>query len=185
VTKAFHRKGAAHPDFEAVDVLDEFGAKSVEYIAQQKEGEPYFLYVPLTSPHTPIVPSDEWKGKSGIGSYGDFMMQTDALIGKIVDAVDASGMKENTMIIVTSDNGCSVQADIEALEEQGHYPNANFRGTKMDLWDGGHRVPHIVRWPAVVAKGSESKEIITKGRANRDREKGHRAPFLYWEVLLP
>lgn len=189
VTKAFHRKGAAHPDFEAVDVLDEFGAKSVEYIAQQKEGEPYFLYVPLTSPHTPIVPSDEWKGKSGIGSYGDFMMQTDALIGKIVDAVDASGMKENTMIIVTSDNGCSVQADIEALEEQGHYPNANFRGTKMDLWDGGHRVPHIVRWPAVVAKGSESKEIIClndfmatcseiTGRALKDNEGEDSVSFL-------
>ncbi|MGJ8671810.1 sulfatase family protein [Rubritalea sp.] len=159
--KAFHRPGPAEPSFEAVEVLDELAEKSVEYIQSQKDGEkPYFLYVPLTSPHTPIVPSAEWQGKSGLGDYGDFMMQTDAIIGEIIEAVNESGSAENTLVIVSSDNGCSNKADIPDLISKGHYPNAQYRGHKMELWDGGHRVPHIVRWPAVVKAGSSSDEII-------------------------
>lgn len=159
-TKAFHRKGPSHADFEAVDVLPEIGRKSAEYIQQQKGEQPFFMYIPLTSPHAPIVPTDEWKGKSKLGTYGDFVMNTDAIVGQIVDAVDAAGLADNTLIIVTSDNGCSKVADIPALKAQGHYPNANFRGSKSDIWDGGHRVPFIVRWPATVKPGSSSSEII-------------------------
>lgn len=158
--KAFHRPGAAEPSFEAVEVLDELGKKSVEYIKEQKADQPYFLYVPLTSPHTPILPSQEWAGKSEVGVYGDFMMQTDAVIGSIIKAVDESGTAENTIIIVTSDNGCAKKAEIPDLIEKGHYPNAQYRGKKMELWDGGHRVPHIVRWPATVKAGTTSDEII-------------------------
>ncbi|MDP4642992.1 MAG: arylsulfatase [Opitutales bacterium] len=158
--KAFHRNGPAHADFEAVDVLPEIGRKSAEYIQQQKADQPFFMYIPLTSPHAPIVPTDEWKGKSELGTYGDFVMNTDAVVGQIVDAVDAAGLADNTLIIVTSDNGCSKVADIPALKAQGHYPNANFRGSKSDIWDGGHRVPFIVRWPATVQPGSSSSEII-------------------------
>jgi len=159
-TKAFHRKGPAHADFEAVVVLSEIGRKSAEYIQQQKSDQPFFLYVPLTSPHAPIIPSDEWKGKSDLGIYGDFVMHTDAVVGQIVDAVDAAGLAENTVIMVTSDNGCSKVADIPALQKQGHFPNAHFRGSKSDVWDGGHRVPFIVRWPAAVKAGSSSDTLI-------------------------
>lgn len=159
-TKAFHRKGPAHADFEAVDVLPEIGNKSAQYIKEQKAGEPFFMYIALTSPHAPIIPTDEWKGKSELGTYGDFVMNTDAIVGQITDAVDAAGLTENTMIIVTSDNGCSKVADIPALKAQGHFPNAQFRGSKSDLWDGGHRVPFIVRWPAGVEAGSTSDALI-------------------------
>lgn len=166
--KAFHRKGPALADFEAIDVLGVIGTKSSEYIAQQKADEPFFLYVPLTSPHAPILPTETWQGESGLGTYGDFVMNTDAVVGQIVDAVDAAGLADNTIIIVTSDNGCSKVADgakgskggIDFLKEQGHYPNAHFRGSKSDLWDGGHRVPFIVRWPAVVEAGSVSPQTI-------------------------
>jgi len=165
-TKAFHRPGPAHADFEAVDILSDFGDKSEEYIKNYDSENPFFMYIPLTSPHAPIVPSDEWKGKSKLGAYGDFVMMTDAIVGQIVDAVDAKGIKENTIIIVTSDNGCSRVAGSEekgivALEEQGHYPSGVYRGSKSDIWEGGHRVPFIVRWPKVVEAGSTNNELLS------------------------
>ena len=160
-TKAFPRKGPAHPDFEAVDVLPEIGRKTVEFIKQQQADKPFFVYVPFTSPHSPILPSKEWRGKSKLGEYGDFVMQTDAVIGQIVVALDAAGLSENTMVIVTSDNGCSrKQAKADELKKMGHYPSAQFRGYKSDLWDGGHRVPLIVRWPAQVAAGTTSDQLV-------------------------
>jgi arylsulfatase A-like enzyme len=159
-TKTFVRKGPAHADFEAVKVLSVFENKAAEYIQKQKSGEPFFMYIALTSPHAPIIPSSEWQGKSSLGQYGDFVMQTDSIVGGITDAVDAAGLAENTVIIVTSDNGCSKVADIPALKKKGHYPNANYRGSKSDLWDGGHRVPFIVRWPAGVKAGSSSDQLI-------------------------
>lgn len=159
-TKAFHRKGPAHKDFEAVDVLPEIGNKASEYIKQQQTDQPFFLYVPLNSPHTPILPSEEWKGKSSLGDYGDFQMQTDHVIGQIAKAIDDSGLAENTLLIVTSDNGCSPRAKLENLNAQGHYPSAQFRGAKADLWDGGHRVPFIVRWPAEIKAGTTSDALV-------------------------
>ena len=159
-TKAFHRTGPAHEDFEAVDVLPEIGRKAVAFIQQQDVSRPFFAYVAFTSPHTPIVPSEAWQGKSGLGAYGDFVMQTDAVIGEIVAAIDEAGLGDNTQVIVTSDNGCSPQAGFSQLQQQGHYPSAQFRGSKADLWDGGHRVPFIVRWPAGVEAGSSSDQLI-------------------------
>lgn len=161
--KEFHpnRKGPAEPDFEAVDVLPEIGRKSVEYIQKQSADQPFFMYIALTSPHTPILPSKEWQGKSPLGTYGDFVMQTDAIVGQIVSAVDASDFAENTIVIVTSDNGCSARpAKATELEKAGHYPSAQYRGYKSDLWEGGHRVPFIVRWPAQVEGGSLSDQTI-------------------------
>lgn len=160
MNKAFHRIGPAHADFEAIDVLDVIGEKSAEYIAKQKAGEPFFLYVPLTSPHAPIIPTEKWKGRSKLSLYGDFVMHTDAIIAQITEAVDTAKLAENTIIIVTSDNGCSKVADIKELKKKGHYPNGIYRGSKSDIWDGGHRVPFIVRWPAGVKAGSSSDELI-------------------------
>ncbi len=147
-----------------IEMLPRLGAKSVQYIDQQSEaaknGKPFFLYVPLTSPHTPIVPSEEWLGKSELGSYGDFVMQTDAVVGDILNAIDRAGIANNTLVIFTADNGCSPAAKTESLEKQGHYASGPFRGYKADIWEGGHRVPFIVRWPALIPKGSASDQPI-------------------------
>jgi len=156
-----NREGLAHADFEAVDVLPEIGRKTVEYILKQKADKPFFAYIALTSPHSPISVAPEWQGKSAMGAYGDFVMQTDHVIGEIVDAIDASGFGENTLVVVTSDNGCSATSSgADILESKGHYPSAQYRGYKSDLWDGGHRIPFILRWPDRIKAGSQSDQTI-------------------------
>ena len=127
---------------------------------EKNKKNPFFLYVPLGSPHTPILPTKEWQGKSGLGSYGDFVMQTDHVMGEIRKALKATGQDKNTLIIFTSDNGCSKAANIPDLAKQGHQVSANLRGSKADLWDGGHRIPFIVKWPGRVKAGSQSDQLI-------------------------
>ncbi len=157
--KAFRRPGPASEDFEAIDVLDKLAAESVKFISEYKSEKPFFAYIPLPSPHTPIVPTNKWKGKSGIGTYGDFVMQTDDLVGQVVKALDESGLSENTIVIVTSDNGCSRAAKFDKLESHGHFASAQYRGSKADIWEGGHRVPFLVKWPKVIEAGSVSNEL--------------------------
>lgn len=158
--KAFHRKGPAHKDFEAVDVLPTISRKAAEYINKQSADKPFFAYVPLTAPHTPIAPSEEYQGKSELGKYGDFCIQTDAVVGAICDALQKKGLTENTIVIFTSDNGCSPAAGFAALKEKGHNPSYVYRGNKADIFEGGHRIPFLVRWPSHVKPGSESDETI-------------------------
>ena len=159
-SKAFNRPGPATEDFEAIKVLDRLAMESVDYISEYEGEEPFFIYIPLPSPHTPIVPSEKWQGKSGISKYGDFMMQTDAFVGQVVKALDDKGLTDNTLLIVTSDNGCSKAANFKELESHGHFASAQYRGSKADLWDGGHRVPFLVKWPGVVKPGSVS-DVLT------------------------
>ncbi|REE00144.1 sulfatase family protein [Marinoscillum furvescens] len=145
-----------------INMLPTLTRKSVAYIHERAKDKdtPFFLYLPLGSPHTPIVPSAAWQGKSGLGKYGDFVMETDNVIGEVVKALEANGLDENTLIIFTSDNGCSKAAGIPELAQQGHLVSAHMRGSKADLWDGGHRVPFIVSWPGKVQAGSVSDELI-------------------------
>ena len=146
-----------------INMLPRLTSKSVEYInkqAKNKDGKPFFLYVPLGSPHTPILPSKQWQGKSGMGDYADFVMQTDATIGAITNSLKANGLSENTLVIFTSDNGTSKAAKIEALAKKGHIVSAGYRGSKSDLWDGGHRVPFIVKWPNKVKPNTTSDQLI-------------------------
>jgi len=144
-----------------INMLPRLTRESVEYIESKKGSQkPFFLYVPLGSPHTPIVPSPEWQGKSGLGPYGDFVMQTDHAMGEIQKALAKIGQAENTLIVFTSDNGCSKAAGIPALAKQGHKVSADLRGSKADLWDGGHRIPFIVKWPGKVKPGSTSNQLI-------------------------
>ncbi|WP_434036295.1 sulfatase family protein [Formosa sp. 4Alg 33] len=148
---------------DVINMLPRLTRQSVDYIkhkAQNTDGKPFFLYVPLGSPHAPIVPSKAWQGKSGMGDYADFVMQTDATVGAITKTLDDSGLSENTLVIFTSDNGASKVANIPELEAQGHYVSAGYRGSKSDLWDGGHRVPFIVKWPGQVKAGSISDQLI-------------------------
>ncbi|MFD2158458.1 arylsulfatase [Rubritalea tangerina] len=162
VTKGFPRKGAAAPDFEANQCLKVFAEKSVAYINQKAKSEkPFFLYLPLTSPHTPIVPSKEWLGKSPIGKYGDFLMETDWVVGQVLEALDANKITENTLVMFSTDNGCSPAAGIGKLVEKGHKPNGDLRGHKADIYEGGHRVPTLAMWPKVVTAGTETKRLTT------------------------
>ncbi len=155
------RRGPTAPDFDAADVLPTIVKKSQEYIAQRADaGQPFFLYVPLASPHTPILPTAEWIGQSGINPYADFVMQTDGSIGEIVAALDQHGLADNTLVIVTSDNGCSPQAKFDELAAHDHFPSGPLRGHKADAFEGGHRVPFVVRWPGKVAAGSECQQLV-------------------------
>ena len=155
------RRGPGAASFEAVDVLPRFTRKAVEYIEQRAQtGRPFFLYLPLAAPHTATIPAPEWRGKSGLNAYADFVMQIDAAVGTVLQAVDRLGLATNTLLIFTSDNGCSPQANYADLLAKGHNPSAQFRGTKADIFEGGHRVPFIVRWPARVKAGTKSEQLI-------------------------
>lgn len=146
---------------EPVDMLPRLSQRAVQHIAERtKAGQPFFLYLPLNSPHTPIVPSKEWHGKSGLGDYADFVMETDWAVGEVLTAIDKAGIANNTLVILTSDNGCSPAAGTIKLEAQGHFASAQFRGYKADIWDGGHRVAFLARWPDRVKAGSQCAQLI-------------------------
>jgi arylsulfatase A-like enzyme len=155
------RKGPAAPGFEAENVLPELTKKAVGYIGERAKAKtPFFLYLPLASPHTPILPTKEWQGKSGLNPYGDFVAATDAAVGEVLAALKANGLEDNTLVIFTSDNGCSPQADFPELKKHGHNPNHVFRGHKADIFEGGHRVPFLVRWPGTVTAGETSDRLV-------------------------
>ena len=155
------RKGPAAEGFEAVDVLPTLAGVACGWIATAaKKGQPFFLYLPLNAPHTPINPLPEWKGKSGLNAYGDFVMQVDAAVGQVLATLDESGAAKDTLVVLTSDNGCSPSAKFEELLAKGHHPSAGFRGHKADIFEGGHRVPFIVRWPGKVKPGASSAGIV-------------------------
>jgi arylsulfatase A-like enzyme len=155
------RKGPAAPGFEAEDVLPELTKQAVAYIADRAKAKtPFFLYLPLASPHTPILPTKEWQGKGKINPYADFVMATDAAVGEVMSALKKHDVEENTLVIFTSDNGCSPQADFPALAKAGHNPSHVLRGHKADIFEGGHRVPFIVRWPGKVKPGTKTDRLV-------------------------
>ncbi len=168
------RKGPAAADFEAVNVLPKLTEKAVEIIgaraAAAKDGKPFFLYLALNAPHTPIAPTPEWVGKSGLNPYADFVMQVDATLGAVLAALEKGGIVENTLVIFTSDNGSSPQAKFDELLAKGHNPSHHFRGTKADIFEGGHRVPFIVRWPAQVKAGQTSNSSASTISSRRARK---------------
>ncbi|PWJ57611.1 arylsulfatase A-like enzyme [Dyadobacter jejuensis] len=146
-----------------VEMLDLLSKRACTYITERAQStEPFFLYLALNSPHSPIVPSAKWQGKSGVGSYGDYVMQTDDVLGQVMDALAKNGLDENTLVIFTSDNGCSYPAanGKKLVNEYGHYPSAQFRGYKSDIWEGGHRVPFIVRWTGTIKAGTVNTQTI-------------------------
>jgi arylsulfatase A-like enzyme len=156
VGNGFWRKGPTAPDFDHRDVLPNYTRRAVNYVKEQsKTKQPFFLYLPLPSPHTPVLPTEEFVGKSGLDSaYADFVTMTDDAIGQVMRAVEEAGISENTLIVVTSDNGCSPMADFPELLAQGHNPSFIYRGHKADIFEGGHRIPLIVRWSSSVKAGS-------------------------------
>ncbi len=155
----FWREGAAAPGFRHEDVLPRITEKAVDYIEEQAQApSPFFLYFPLTAPHLPWMPTKEFHGKSKAGWYGDFVTQVDASVGQVVNALDEAGLSDNTLLIVTSDNGARWKTtDIAQFD---HLANYGRRGQKSDVWDGGHRVPMIARWPGKIAPGTRTNEIV-------------------------
>jgi arylsulfatase A len=142
-------------------VVARSASHSIRFIEEQaKNAKPFFLYLALGSPHTPIVPSEEWVGKSGINTYADFVMETDNVTVQILNALDRLGIAGNTLILFTADNGCSPEANFKELNAKGHDPSHSLRGHKADIWDGGHRVPYVARWPKVIKPGRVSDELI-------------------------
>jgi len=172
-------KGVRSPDFTITSVMPTLTGQAVRYIerhSRESADQPFFLYFPLTAPHLPLVPNNEFRGKSQAGEYGDFVVEVDATVGAILDALQRSGLTENTLVIFTSDNGGLyhwwVPQEVDDLKnyrlnqrakyvkERGHQGNAHLRGTKADIWEGGHRVPFIARWPDHVPAGTTSPELI-------------------------
>jgi arylsulfatase A-like enzyme len=155
-TKTWLRTGPAGPKFEAVDMLPSVIDHSIAFIETQKKADPtkpFFIYIPLNAPHTPIVPTKEFQGSSGISPYADFVKQVDHDVGRLLASLEKQGLTENTLVVFTADNGCSTAADIPELQKAGHEPSYIYRGNKADLYEGGHRVPFLVRWPAQVKPG--------------------------------
>jgi arylsulfatase A-like enzyme len=159
--KKFWRKGLTSDDFVHQTVLQDLTDKAVTYIGKQaKEKKPFFLYFPLPAPHTPILPSEEFLGKSKTNEYGDFVMQVDDVVGQIRKELKRQGISENTLLVFVSDNGCSPKADFKELAEFNHKPSGFFRGYKADIFEGGHRVPFIIEWPAKSLKNSSTDRTI-------------------------
>ena len=188
VTKKFVRAGLAAPDFEAVDVLPELVRQAKSFVAASVAAKkPFFLYLPLNAPHTPLVPAKEWRGKSGLGGYGDYVMETDWAIGEVLAALDQNDVAGNTLVLLASDNGVAPYVGVgpeqlqqleakgysvkqeehgnfqryKELEAMGQYSSYVFRGHKSDIWDGGHRIPLFVRWPGRVKAGSTSDQLVS------------------------
>lgn len=156
--EGFWRGGAIAPHFKHVEVLPAITERATTFCRKQSADKPFFLYVALTGPHTPWLPTEAFRGKSKAGYYGDFVAQVDASVGRIVKALDDAKLAGNTLLIFTSDNGAYWLP--EEIEKWGHRANGNLRGQKADLWEGGHRVPFVVRWPGHHAAGATRKELL-------------------------
>lgn len=163
-TNRMTRRGPGAEGFAAEAVLPTLTRQAVDYITRRavaaKSGRPFFLYLPLNAPHTPIAPTKEWQGKSGLNPYADFVMQTDASVGEVLDTLEEAGLATNTIVFFASDNGCSPEARFGELAAKGHFPSARFRGAKADIFDGGHRIPFLVRWPGHVKMSSASDQLV-------------------------
>ena len=167
---AFNRIGPAAEDFVDTEVLSTFCQEAGAFIKSQRDREkPFFLFVALTAPHTPTSPEPEFEGKRRIGVYGDFVMNTDACIGRIRAHLAESGFAENTVVMVSSDHGPghysgperkAIANQMQLMEKDGHRANGPWRGYKFSAFEGGLRVPFAAVWPGTVKPGSETGALI-------------------------
>ena len=157
---AMWRAGAIGSDFSHQECLPNLTRRAVDYVNQHAQNkQPFFLYLPLPAPHTPILPDERFKGKTGLGDYGDFVLMVDDVVGQIRKALKDNNISENTILIFTTDNGCSPAGGIDKMAQKGHRANYIWRGMKADLFDGGHRVPTIVEWPKRAGKGKCNQTV--------------------------
>ena len=171
----YMRAGELASDFDPADVLDELIRQATGFIQRQaSDGSPFLLYLPLTAPHKPVWPAQRFEGTTELGPYGDFIVQVDAAVGDVMSALDQAGVDDNTLLIVTSDNGSFMSrldglddrdhtddSTIQAYRAGNHTANHVYRGIKADIWEGGHRVPFFARWPGQIEPGSTREEVIS------------------------
>lgn len=157
------RAGVALPGWKHENVLPTLTAKAIHYIQTQSAAKkPFFLYMPVNGPHTPVAPNKQWIGKSGCGLYGDFVMEIDDALGQVIKTLKASGSWENTVFILSSDNGPETLTR-RYEKDYNHLSSGIYRGWKRHLWEGGHRVPYVLSWPAKVKAGSRCDSLIEVG----------------------
>lgn len=157
--KQFISRGPATADFDAKNALQTIGRKALEFLDRQKAGSPFFLYLPLSAPHVPVLPSDAFRGKTGLGEYADVCAELDWVVGRVAAKLEEKGLARDTILVFTADNGCN-RWMARPLQKRGHFPSELRRGYKQDIYDGGHRIPHIVRWPGKVKPGSKTSAPI-------------------------
>jgi len=157
VSGAFWRGGACSPGFKHADVLDVFTQKAKNFINEQKE-KPFFLYFALPAPHTPWLPKAEFVGKSGAGEYGDYVMQVDDVVGEIIKVLEGNGIRNETLVFFSSDNGpVWFERDVQKFE---HDASGGLKGMKIDFWEGGSRIPFIATWPGKIMENVKSDKLI-------------------------
>ena len=156
------KQGPALPGWQLEGILPALATRAEKFIKVQSEAKkPFLLYLPLTSPHTPLAVNPEWKGKSGLNNdFADLVMETDAVIGRVLEALKTGGVEKDTFVLFTSDNGCAAYIGVKDMEKQGHFPSGPLRDYKTSVYEGGHRVPFVVKWPGVVNAGSECKQLV-------------------------
>ena len=162
--------GPAMPYWHFEQLLPTWAKQADRYIRQRAAAEPFFLYLPMTSPHTPLSVNKPWIGKSGLNNlYADLMLETDDVFGQVLASLDKHGVADDTLVIFASDNGCAHYIGVsedgrgsyeKAMEPQGHHPSGPYRGYKSDVWDGGHRIPCLARWPGVIEPGTECSQLV-------------------------
>lgn len=151
--------GAMVPGWKLEEVLPAITKRAVSHVQERAtRKDPFFLYLPLTAPHTPIAPHADFKGRAKAGDYGDFVHQVDWSVGQVLESLRKSGAEDNTLVFFTSDNGPE-NLTYPVLKEFGHASAGPLRGAKRMLYEGGHRVPFIAAGPGL-ARGRKESEII-------------------------
>ncbi|MEM7784457.1 MAG: arylsulfatase [Planctomycetota bacterium] len=169
----FFRKGEISTDFTHIQCLSHLKDQANAFIEKEsKTDNPFFLYFPMPAPHKPVVPMDRFRGKTPMGSYGDFVAQVDWTVGEVLKTIDQCGIADETLVIVTSDNGSFMKRltpdakdhidddSIQGYRGSNHQANGTLRGTKADIWEAGHRVPFLVRWPSQDRVGQNCSATI-------------------------
>jgi arylsulfatase A len=156
------RPGPAAKNWDIRKVPIHLLEKTVEWINNRRnDPAPFFLYYALPSPHAPIIPGKQFLGKSEAGGFGDYVTETDWIVGQVLDALKRNGFEKNTMVIFTSDNGPEVYA-YERIKNFSHFSMGEMRGLKRDLWEGGHRVPFIVKYPGKIPAGRVCDKLFSQ-----------------------
>ena len=156
------RPGPMVSDWDPYANIPTTTQRGVQFIRRQSdETKPFFLYFAFPSPHAPIVPNDEFDGRSKAGPYGDFVVETDDACGRLLRALEASGQAENTVVVFTADNGPEKYAYARD-EKFGHWSPHPLRGLKRDIYEGGHHVPYLIKWPGVTEAGRVCDALVSQ-----------------------